>query len=249
MKHGRIGPVLGVAALLMGGVVAGDFIGSASTLAQELQSKSPPPSIRVTGEASVSAKPDQAMINVGVVTEATTAQSAASLNASRMEKVVSELRQMLGAGAEIKTTSYSVTPVYRRDKEGNTSTISGFTATNVVQIKVSDFSAVGRVIDLSTQLGANSIPRIQFTLKDEQAVRMQALREAATKAKAEAETIASALGLKIIRVLSVEAGGSHVRPVFAMGMETRAMAAPQTPVEPGTIEVSATVTLSVEVSQ
>ena len=157
-------------------------------------------------------------------------------------------KQMLGASAEIKTISYSGTPVYRRDKEGNTSTISGFTATNVVQIKVSDLSGVGKVIDLSTQLGANSIPRIQFTLKDEQAIRMQALREAAIKAKAEAEAVASALGLKIIRVLSVEAGGSHIRPLYAM--EARAMAAPQqTPVEPGTIEVSATVTLVVEVSQ
>jgi hypothetical protein len=107
---------------------------------------------------------------------------------------------------------------------------------------------VGKIIDMATQSSANRIQSLQFTLKDEQAVYIQALREAVAKARAKGEAIASALGLKIVRVLSVEEGGPVSRPVYAEGMQARAAAPVQTPVEPGTIEVRARVTLTVEIA-
>ena len=81
-------------------------------------------------------------------------------------------------------------------------------------------------------------------------MRAQALREAATKAKAKTEAIAAAAGSEDFRVLFAEEGGPVVRPVFAAMEMAQAKAADvQTPVEPGTIEVRATVTLTVEVGQ
>jgi uncharacterized protein YggE len=106
---------------------------------------------------------------------------------------------------------------------------------------------VGKIIDTATQSSANRIQSLQFSLKDEQVVYIQALREAVTKARAKAEAIASALGLKTVRVLSVEEGGPLERPRYAEGMQARAAAPVQTPVEPGTIEVRARVTLTVEI--
>jgi uncharacterized protein YggE len=206
------------------------------------------PSIRVTGEASVTIKPDQAQIDIGVVTEAKNAQAAATENAERVEAVLGELRKALGPGADIKTTGYVLTPTYHYPKEGGTPTISGFSATNVIQVKLNDLTQVGKIIDTAAQSSANRIQGLQFTLKDEQAVYSQALREAVAKAKAKAEAIASALGLKIMRVLRVEEGGPGPRPVYAEGMRARTATPVQTPVEPGTVDVRATVTLTVEMA-
>jgi uncharacterized protein YggE len=205
-------------------------------------------SIRVTGEAAVTTKPDQAQIDVGVVTEAKNAQAAATENAEKLDAVLAKLRKALGPGADIKSTSYALTPVYHYPKEGGTPTITGYSATNVIQVKTSELTQVGKIIDTATQSSANRIQSLQFTLKDEQAVYIQALREAVSKARAKAEAIASALELKTVRVLSVEEGGPLSRPVYAEGMQARAAAPVQTPVEPGTIEVRARVTLTVEIA-
>lgn len=214
--------------------------------AQEVVEKPPIPSIRVTGEATVTVKPDQAWIDIGVVTQAQTAEAAAAQNARQLDAALGELRKALGANADIKTISYSLNPNYRYPREGGKPTITGYTATNIVQVKMDDLTQVGKVIDLATQSGANTIHQLRFTLKDEQAAQAQALREAALKAKAKAEALAAALGLKITRVLSVAESGAVVRPVQDLAV-ARAEAA-TTPIEPGTIDVRATVTLTAEVS-
>ena len=217
---------------------------------QESTDKAVRSTIRVTGEATVTAKPDQAEINLGVVTQAATGQAAATQNAQKQDAVLAALRKALGTGAEIKTLGYSLSPNYRYPKEGGQPTLSGYTASNVVQVKTGELAQVGKLIDAATQSGANTVQALRFTLKDEQAALSQALREAAIKARAKADTLASALGLKIVRVLHVEEGGQPVRPVFAEAMAMRAGdgAAPPTPVEPGTIEVQAMVTLTVEIA-
>jgi uncharacterized protein YggE len=219
----------------------------AGVAAQEPAERLTPPSIRVSGEAMVTAQPDQARIDIGVTTQAQTAQAAAANNAQRLETVLAELRQALGSDAEIKTVSYSLNPDYRYPKEGGRPTITGYTATNVVRVTLNNLTRVGQAIDVATQSGANQIQRLQFTLKDEQAAQSQALRAAAVKAKAQAEALAQALGLKITRVLSVVEGGGGVQPIIRDVMLARAGAAVPTPVEPGAIEAHATVTLTLEI--
>jgi uncharacterized protein YggE len=222
----------------------------AAALAQESAGKAVPATIRVTGEATITAKPDQAEISLGVVTQAPTGQAATAQNAQKQDAVLAELRKVLGAGAEIKTISYSLSPNYRYPKEGGQPTISGYTASNVVEVKTSDLAQVGKVIDVATQSGANSVGALRFTLKDEEAALSQALRTAAIKARAKADALASALKVRIVRVLQVDEGGQPIRPIFAEAATLRAtaQAAPPTPVEPGTIEVRATVTLVVEIA-
>lgn len=211
----------------------------------------PPPSIQVSAEAVVTVKPDQALIEVGVVMQAATAQAATSDNAQRVDATIAAIRKVLAGSGEIKTVGYSVRPVYRYPKEGGTPTISGYTASNTVQVTTNDLASVGRVIDVATASGANTIQQLQFTLKDDQGVQLRALSEAAAKAKAKAQAVASALGLKVVRVLRAEEQGGAVRPqnerlyMMAGAASTQA----PTPVEPGTVEVRASVTLTVEVGQ
>lgn len=152
--------------------------------AQEPGDKSNRPTIRVGGEATINAKPDQAELALGVVTQATTGQAAAAQNAQKLDAVLAQLRKVLGSGAEIKTLGYSLTPNYRYPKEGGQPSISGYTASNVVEVKTGDLAQVGKLIDAATQSGANTVQSLRFTLKDEQAAMAQALRAAAVKARA-----------------------------------------------------------------
>ena len=210
------------------------------------------PVIRVGGESTVHAKPDQAELMLGVVTQASTGQAAASQNAQKQDAVIAALRKTLGSGAEIKTIGYSLNPNYKYPKEGGQPTISGYTASNTVQVKINDLTLVGKVIDAATQSGANTVDALRFKLKDEKAAQNQALREAAAEAKAKAEAIAAALAVKIVRVLSVDESGQAPRPIYMEGFAMKARvadAAAQTPVEAGTIDIQASVTVSFEISQ
>jgi hypothetical protein len=217
--------------------------------AQDPAGRPLPPSIRVMGQATVSARPDQAQINIGVVTQAPAAQEASAQNARQTDAVLAELRRTLGAGADIRTASYAISPNYRYPREGGQPTITGYTATNVVQVKTDRLADVGKVIDVATASGANTIQGLQFTLKDEAAARLKALGDAAVKARTQAQALATALGLKIVRVLSVVEGEpTVVHPMRVEALAARAGPAAPTPVEPGTIDIRATVTLTVEVS-
>jgi uncharacterized protein YggE len=87
-------------------------------------------------------------------------------------------------------------------------------------------------------------------LKDEQGAQLEALRAASAKAKTKAEAIAASLGLKIVKIASITEGERAVQPVFRQAMAARAEATPApTPVEPGTVEVRSTVSMTVEVSE
>ncbi len=224
------------------------FVSASPAAAQEQRTWSRPPAITVTGDATISAEPDQAQIDIGVVTQARTAPEASKQNAERLTRVLSEVKKLLGKTDEAKTSGYSLTPSYRYPQGGKPE-IVGYNASNTIRIKTTNLDLVGRLIDAAMQAGANNINRLVFTLKDEQAAQLEALRAASAKAKAKAEAIAAALGLKIVRITSVTEGERMVQPVFRQVAAMRAEAAPaQTPVEPGTVEVHSTVTMTVEVT-
>ena len=204
--------------------------------------------VRASAEAVVTVAPDEARINVGVVTQAAAAAEAAAANARDADAVMKQIRSVLGAKADIKTINYSIAPNY--DYSGRKQKITGYTANNTVQARIDNLTDVGKVIDAATQNGANTINGIQFSLRDESAVRAEALRRAASRAKAEAEAIASALGVHVTGVYSAEAGEPAVpRPMYAMMAEARAAPGVATPVQPGNIEVHGVVTVTLEVSQ
>lgn len=221
------------------------IFGVAQIAAQDIGEKLPP-SIRTSGEAVVTAKPDRAQIDTGVVTQADTSQAAVAQNAQKLEATLAALRQLLGNNADIKTISYSVSPNYRYPKEGGEPTISGYTATNIVRVTLDDLTKIGQVIDSATQTGANRIQNLRFMLKDEASVQAQALSNAAIQARTKAQALAVALGLKIVRVLSVVESGSPVYPVRDVAFARAEQAS--TPIEPGTIEVRAVVSYTVEIA-
>lgn len=204
--------------------------------------------LRVTGTSVVAAHPDRVEIDIGVVTQAPEASAAAADNARHLQATLAALRKVLGEHADLKTLGYGLSPDYAA-QPGNPPTISGYTASNTVRVTIDDIAKTGPVIDAATRSGANHVQDIRFTLRDPQTPHLQALREAATQARADADALAEALGVRIVRVLSAEESGGSPRPIRPLFATARAaIAAAPTPVEAGTLDVTATVTLTVEVS-
>jgi len=233
-------------------LIIGIFLLLTST-AQSQQDKRRPrvPSITVNGEAMISAEPDQAQIDIGVVTQARSAPEASKENAERLSRVLTEVKKLLGKSDEVKTSGYSLTPNYRYPQGGKPE-IVGYTASNTVRIKTNTLDLVGRLIDGAMQAGANNVNRLVFTLKDEQGAQLEALRQASAKAKSKAEAVAASLGLKIVRIAAINEGERTIQPIYRQAMAARgeALAAQApTPVEPGTVDVRSTVSLTAEVSE
>lgn len=207
------------------------------------------PYLQATGEATISATPDQAVIEFGVVTQNANAADAAAQNAKQTDAALAEVRKLVGAGDQVKTTGYSVQPNYQTPKPGSAPAIAGYIATNTVQVTLNNLTLVGRIIDAALHSGVNNVQRLQFGLKNPQTAQSQALKQAAIRAKANAEAMAEGLGVRIIRVLSAEeAGQSFPVPLDSFARLTRAAPAP-TEIEPGTIDVHVAVVLRAEISQ
>lgn len=218
----------------------------APALAFVAQAQSPrPASVQASATASVSVKPDEARIQIGVVTQAPTASAAASQNAVALQKALDELKAAAGPKAEVKTVSYSLTPTY---DSARTHTIKSFTAANIVEVVTGDLSTVGKIIDAATQAGANEVRSLQFTVRDQAQARSQALRKAAQQARSDAEAMASALGVKLGKVIYLDQ--TSVQPIRPYMMTRAEMASAPTPIEqPQDIEVQATVTLTIALEQ
>jgi uncharacterized protein YggE len=207
-----------------------------------------PGTIRVSATGEARGTPDQAWIDFGMETLAPTARAAGEQNARAMDRVVSAL---LAAGivrADVQTHDYNLYPEYQPRPDGQGApTIRGYHATNVVTVRTDRIAQVGALIDAALAAGANRADAIRFGLKNPDALRAQALRQALDRGRAEAQTIAAGLGVRVGRVMDASTSSTPPRPM-PMAMMARAAAAdaapaPPTPVEAGEQTVMAMVSL------
>jgi uncharacterized protein YggE len=202
--------------------------------------------VEATGEAEVSLRPDQAMLSLGVTTEAPSAKQALDDNARIMTTVVGALAQAGFSAPDVSTHAVSVAPIidYQR---GEQQRILGYRANNTVQVKTREPSAIGRALDAGVKAGANVSGGIAFGLADSRAAETQALRLAVQDAQRRASAMAEALGKRLGRVVEVRSVDVD-RPVPRFeAMAQRAASAPPTPIEPGLVTVRARALLKAEI--
>jgi hypothetical protein len=198
----------------------------------------------------VSARPDRVQLDIGVISQGASSQSAADLNAKQSSAVIEQLRGIVAA-ANITTVNFSVNPNYEYPKNGGPPVTRGYTANNTVRIAIDDMSLLRKAIDAATKSGASNVNRLNFMLRDEASVRAEALGKAAVQARAGAEALAASLKLRLGRVLRVE---EEQPVVVSPGREFelrvgKEQPAETTPVEPGQIEIHASITLTFELIQ
>lgn len=203
-----------------------------------------PPQIVVTGTSEVLAVPDEAVVRLGIVRQATAAEAAQQQANSVAEEI---LKAIMAAGVpakDIQTARLVLSPVYNsRNAEQR---IVSYNATNTVSVRLDNLNLVGNVIDAGLKAGANQLEGVQFRLKNELPSREQALKEAVQEARGKAQAMADALRVNLAEVQEATEGGvsvvPRVQPFAATAGRIETAAAP-TPVSPGEIEVRANVTI------
>jgi uncharacterized protein YggE len=195
-----------------------------------------------TGE--VTRVPDIVRINAGVVTQAPTATEAIRQNAARMERVRAALRRAGVADRDIQTSSISLQPDYRY-AENQPPQLTGYRASNDVNVRFRDIAGSGAILDALVAEGANQINGPSLEIDRPEAALDEARTVALRNARARAELYARSLGMRVVRIVSVsEAGASPPAPMPVMRMQAADSA--QTRIEPGQQTLSASLTVSFE---
>ena len=205
--------------------------------------------VMVAGDSIVQAQPDTAILTISVVTQGRRAIDAQQENATKTDAVVRALKAAAGAGAEIKTSGYSLQP-QRVYKEGQPPTITGYETRNSVTVTTSELSKVATIIDAAAQAGSNDVSGVAFTLRQDRQARDRALSEATREAVSNAQVIAQALGGRVVRIVEVQEEGFQQRPPVPIYQTDSFMAkrdAVATPIEVGSLDITSRVQLIAEV--
>lgn len=156
--------------------------------------------VTVAGEALTKVEPDVAVLTIAVVTQSPQAISAQQENARKTDAVTAAIKNIAGSTAEIKTSDYTLQPQYDY-RDNRLPKIVGYDARNSVTVTMSDLKSVGAVIDAASGAGANSIDNVSFILRQTSPARGQALSDATRQAMNKAQSIAQALGGRVVRVV------------------------------------------------
>jgi len=187
----------------------------------------------VSASGEVTRVPDIAVISAGVVTRAPTASAAIRDNATRMERVIAALRAAGIAEGDIQTTALNLNPDYRYP-QNQPPQLTGYSASNQVTIRFRDVRNSGKILDTLVAQGANQINGPTLTIDKPGPALDEARTKAVAVGRARAEQYARALGLRVVRVVSVsESGGYYAPPQPMAERDQMAMAASKTEIVPG----------------
>ncbi|WP_162357103.1 SIMPL domain-containing protein [Metabacillus mangrovi] len=195
----------------------------------------------VTGQGSVEAAPDTAIIQLGIVTEARDVQSAQDENKRRLEKAVNALYKTGISREDIQTASYTISPKY--SFQDGKQTLEGYEVVNLLSVKTNQLSRIGEIVDTAVQNGVNRVDRVQFKLDHPQPYAAAALKAAVRQGYEKASVLAESyrVQLQTTPVKAVEVSHGFV-PLEREGAALMAApAASPVPVFPGTLMVTAEV--------
>ena len=204
------------------------------------------PTLTLSAEGRSLRAPDLAELSGGVVTSAPTAAAAMAENATRMTAVVAAVRRAGVAERDIQTAGISLQPQYRYD-QNQPPVLTGYQASNTVTLRLRKLNEVGRLLDTLVSVGANQLGGPNFRVDNDAAALDEARLQAVATVRARAELYARAAGVRIKRILSIaEQQGYEGRPQPMLQMRAMKSEA-DTPVAPGEVALSVTVTMSFEV--
>jgi hypothetical protein len=204
------------------------------------------PSLLVNGTAQLEVEPDEAIVRLGVSFQAPDAAAAQSRVNTTAKAILDAVKSKGIAESAIQTSRLDLSPVYDHRRPEGPPTVTGYQASNVVTVTLSDLGKVGAVIDAAIGAGANQVEGVSFQLDDDTAVKQRALAQAIDDARGKAMAMARALGLELGPVLEVQEAGAFVSPPpyqARFRVQELAVMADPTPVSPGVVTVNANVSV------
>jgi len=222
---------IGLGALMALGLFAGN------AKAEEFQR-----TITITGQGQVSVKPDIAVVDSGVVTQAKTAAEALAANTEAMQSVFAALKNLGIEDRDMRTSQFSVNAMHTRPERGEAARISGYQVSNLVSVTLRDLDRVGEVLDRLVSNGSNELRGIRFQVEKPGPLMDGAREEAVKDALRKAKIYVAAAGVALGPVLTINehGGGGRPQPMFARAM---AMESSDVPIAAGEQTLSTSVTL------
>lgn len=196
--------------------------------------------VTVAGQSTVSGTPDEVSLDLSVQTESRSAATAMSQNATISSALVRKLKSDGIPASQLQTSQYSVQPVYNNSG----SVITGYQVVNSVTVTLYDVTKTGHIIDDAGRVAGNAIQvgGINFSLRSETKLLGEARADAVRQAAQQAALMAAAAGSKLGPVCSLTDNSSEnvvTNTPVPYGAASKAAA---TPVEAGTLQVTANVT-------
>ena len=213
-------------------------------LPQETQAAEQParPTLSVEGTGEANAAPDQATVAIGITTHAADAAKAQNDNAWTAAQIQNAIAALGIDAKDIQTQNYSFRPTYRTE-ENRRGEINGYTVDNTVLVCVRDIKLTGKVVDAALSHGANEISSLSFTASDARALRKVALKNAIADARDKADIIAQGLGKRIVGIQTVSENTGYPETRRYVGNMMLAAKDAATPIQPGSLTLTANVHL------
>ncbi len=202
--------------------------------------------VSVSGDGEAQATPDVAVVRLGVETEADQAATALSQNSDRMNMLVEVLKASEIDTEDIQTERVQVQPRYAQVDGEQEPRLVGYVATNVVEVRVRQLSALGDLLDAAVEAGGNRIEGLRFEFSDPAPMMARAREAAWQDAATKAEQLAALAGMDVGSVVSINESSHLPRPVVlerAESMDARA------PIEPGTQSVNVSLQVSWQLTE
>jgi uncharacterized protein len=203
-----------------------------------------PATLTVSGSSTVAVVPDMATVSLGVTTIADSAAAAMKANSDSVAAVMERLKATGIEDRDIQTSNLSLNPNWVSNSSGTANEIQGYTATNMLTIRVRDLAKTGAVLDAAITDGANTLNGLTFGLQNPRPTEDEARKAAVTDAMARAKLLADAAGVKLGPILSMNEGGmSEPGPQPMYRMDAAAV-----PVAGGEVDIAASVTVVFQIN-
>ena len=245
MNTNTVRTYLAIVIITLGGLYAIDYAHIAYPL--EITTTTRSTELAVVGEGKVEVVPDTATVNLGIaVSRVSTVEDAQNQIDEVNNKILSELRSLGVDEKDIKTSSYSINPHY--SYEERTQKIDGYDGSASVTVKTKDVDLVTQIVSRATAAGANRVNGVNFSVDDPAKFREEARSKAIENAKEEAKKLANELGISLGKVTNVvESSTGAPYPIYrADAMEAMPVVGGGPEIEPGSQEITSTVTLYFE---
>jgi uncharacterized protein len=248
--------ITAVSAIVMSLLVFNNSIYAQSMLAQNVTVSNS--TLYVMGNAQTMVKPDKVTLSLSVETTNKTANEALVANSKTMNNTLEALKAAGVKDNETSTSFFNISPNYNITQADEdiqpieTRDIISYTVTNSITVNSFNLLNVSQWIDTAVQAGVNDLSSIYFSLSDEQSelVKNDLLKQAVSNAKNKAGIAASALGLNVIGVKSINIEGvDMVSPLTEQPLFSREAAGvapeagPPTPIIAGEQQVTTRVNI------
>ena len=201
----------------------------------------PQRTVTVTGVGQAAAKPDMAIVTIGVVERAETAAEALRANSAQMARLLSVLDAMNVAARDRQTVGLQITPEYRYESRDGRPAPDGYTVRNSLTVRIRDLAATGDVLDALVEAGANQMDGIAFDVEDKATLLDEARRRAMADARHTAELLATGAGASLGPIVAVTDLGQQPGPPQMLRSDMIGTAA-SVPIEAGEATIDARVT-------